>query len=107
RVECPLMIRPPILLGKIDRRSRHSEDDEHHRQKQLRAEAQRRGKIIIEANCWLLGWKVDMQCHTGFQFHGTLPDIVSRDPSFEQVTPGREMLQAISARSVWLLKIGH
>jgi hypothetical protein len=39
RIEHPLMIRPPIFLGEIDRRGRHGQDDEHHRQEQLRAEA--------------------------------------------------------------------
>ena len=42
RVERALMIRAPILLGEIDRRDRHAEDDEHQRKEQLRAEAERR-----------------------------------------------------------------
>src|SRR5437867_3173271 len=61
----------------------------------------------MEANCWLLGWKIDMKCHAGFQFHSALPDIVSRHPSFEQVAAGREMLQAISARCICFFEIGR
>jgi hypothetical protein len=29
RVERPLIIRPPILFGQIDRRNRDGQDDEH------------------------------------------------------------------------------
>ena len=46
-----------------------------------------------------------MQSHAGFQFHGTLSDVVSSHPSFQHVVPGREMLQTISARCVCFLKI--
>ena len=56
---------------------------------------------------WLLGWKIDMQSHAGFQFHGTLPDVVSSHPSFKHVVPGREILQTISARCICFLKIGR
>ena len=40
-VEQLLVIRLPILFREIDRRRRHGQDDEHHRQEQLRAEAER------------------------------------------------------------------
>lgn len=46
-----------------------------------------------------------MQSHAGFQFHGTLPDVVASHPSFQQVVPGGEMLQAVAARCICLLKM--
>ena len=48
-----------------------------------------------------------MQGHAGFQFHGTLPDVVASHPSFQHVVPGGEVLQPISARCVCFLKMGR
>src|SRR5664279_4690602 len=50
RVESPLLIRSPILLGEINGPERHAQDDDHHPQEQLRAEAERRRKIVVEGN---------------------------------------------------------
>lgn len=50
RIERLLMIRAPILLGQVDRGNRYAQDNEHHCQEQLRAETQRRGKAVIQAN---------------------------------------------------------
>lgn len=54
---------------------------------------------------WLLGWKIDMQSHAGFQFHGTLSDIVTSHPSFQHVATGREMFQTVSAGGVGFRKV--
>ena len=48
-----------------------------------------------------------MQSHAGFQFYRALSNIVASHPSFQQVLPGRKMLQAISARCVRFLKVGR
>src|SRR2546430_16215793 len=50
RIEQLLMIRFPILLREIDGRCCHRQGDEHHRQEQLRAEAERRRKLLVEGN---------------------------------------------------------
>src|SRR4051794_20053150 len=52
----------------------------------------------------LLGGKIDAQIRASFQFHGTLPDIVSRHPCFEDVIAHRQIFQTIAPRCVGLLK---
>src|SRR4051812_29671853 len=59
----------------------------------------------MEGNGRLLGWKIDMQCHAGFQFHGTLPDVVASDPRLQDVASGGKMFQTVFSGGVGLLKI--
>ena len=52
----------------------------------------------------LLGGKIDAQTRAGFQFHGTLPDIVAGHPCFQDVIAHRQIFQTIAARRVGLLE---
>src|SRR5436305_7397094 len=54
-IEHPLLVRPPIFLSEIDSCSRHGENHEHHREEQLRAEAERSRKTVLGDNS-LVTW---------------------------------------------------
>ena len=52
----------------------------------------------------LLGGKIDAQTRAGFQFYGTLPDIVPGHPCFEDVIAHRQIFQTIASCGVGLLE---
>src|SRR5437764_13675960 len=66
-----------------------------------------RVRLYFEIMARLPGWKIDMQSHAGFQFHGTLPHVVTGHPGFQHIIAGRKMFQPVSAGGISFFKVGR